>query len=154
VIQEHPESESDTACKNTVVPFGTEGLILVVEDEQTVLDFTAAALRSSGYDVLTATGPVEALKHFEQYGNKIEMLLSDVMMPDISGPELAKIMLERNPDLKIVFMTGYADVKFSISGINEESLYVIVKPFSTYELSKMVHNCLRDKNKSTVEQCR
>jgi len=154
VIQEHTLLESDTAGKNTVVPFGSEGLILVVEDEQTVLDFTAAALRSSGYDVLTATGPVEALKHFEQYGNKIEMLLSDVMMPDISGPEMAKIMLERNPDLKIVFMTGYADVKFSISGISEESLCVIVKPFSTYELSKMVHDCLRGKNKSTVEQCR
>ena len=126
----------------------------MVEDEQTVLDFTAAALRSNGYDVLTSNGPVEALRYCDQYGNKIEMILSDVMMPDISGPEMAKIMLERNPDLKIVFMTGYADVKFSITGIKEESLYVIVKPFGTHELSKMVHDCLRGKNKSTVEQCR
>lgn len=154
VIQEHPESESNTESKDTVIPFETEGMILVVEDEQTVLDFTAAALRSNGYDVLTATGPIEALKYFDQYGKKIELILSDVMMPDISGPEMAMIMLEKNPNLKIVFMTGYADVKFSVTGINEESLYVIIKPFSTYELSRMVHDCLRGKNKSTVEQCR
>jgi PAS domain S-box-containing protein len=119
-----------------------EGLILVVEDEQTVLDLAAISLRSQGYDVLTASGPLEALKIFDRAGEKIDLILTDVMMPDMSGSEMAQKMRLKHPDIKVLFMSGYSEEKLSPLDFQGEQLRFMTKPFSPADLATLVHNCL------------
>ena len=121
----------------------TTGLILIVEDERAVLDLSAITLRTHGYDVLTAPGPQEALKLFERFSEKIDLLLTDVMMPSMSGPDMVQIMLAKRPDLKVVFMSGYTDERLSVSDFSEERLTFIMKPFNPASLVNLISDNIR-----------
>ena len=132
--------ESDTG-KSPSIPVRGEGLILVVEDEQAVLDFAAVTLRSQGYDVLTASGPLDALKIFDRAGEKIDLVLSDILMPDISGPEMAKKMRLKHPDVKLLFMSGYPEEKLNTLEFPGEQIRFITKPFSPADLALLVQKC-------------
>jgi DNA-binding NtrC family response regulator len=116
------------------------GLILIVEDEQTVLDMAAITLRSQGCNVLTASGPLDALKIFERFSENIDLVLTDVMMPDMTGPEMAKIMRVMQPELRIVFMSGYADGHIRASDFPGERIPFIMKPFNPVEMTRIVKN--------------
>ena len=132
--------QSGTAAK----PERGEGLILVVEDEQTVLDLAAVSLRSQGYDVLTASGPLEALKIFDRAGEKIDLILTDVMMPDMSGAEMAQRMRTKYPKVKVLFMSGYSEEKLTPLDFQGEQLRFMTKPFSPADLAALVHKCLTE----------
>lgn len=125
-----------------VKPVRGEGLILVVEDEQTVLDLAAVSLRSQGYDVLTANGPLEALKIFDRAGEKIDLILTDVMMPDMSGVEMSHKMRAKHPGVKILFMSGYSEEKLTPLDFQGDLVRLVTKPFSPADLAALVHNCL------------
>ncbi|MBI2354467.1 MAG: response regulator [Deltaproteobacteria bacterium] len=122
------------------------GLILIVEDERAVLDLSATTLRSRGYDVLTASGPQDALMLFERHAGEIDLLLTDVMMPVMSGPEMVQRMLAKRPDLKVVFMSGYTDEKLRMSEFPDEQLAFIMKPFSPDNLINMISDSIRRPN--------
>jgi DNA-binding NtrC family response regulator len=122
------------------------GLVMIVEDESAVLDLSAITLRTTGYDVLTASGPQEALKLFERFSEKIDLLLTDVMMPGMSGPEMVKIMLARRPDLKVVFMSGYTDEKLRVADFSDELLTFIMKPFNPANLVNLISDNIRRPN--------
>jgi signal transduction histidine kinase/ActR/RegA family two-component response regulator len=122
---------------------GDSGLVLIVEDEQAVLDLSAVALRSHGYDVLAATGPQDALKLFSRFAQQIDLLLTDVMMPGMSGPEMVQKMLAQRPDLKVVFMSGYTDEKLKVSDFAEERLTFIMKPFNPVSLVHLISDNIR-----------
>jgi CheY-like chemotaxis protein len=128
----------------------TPGLILIVEDEQNVLDLTATTLKSRGYDVLTASRPLEALKIFEHHGDRIDLLLSDVIMPDMTGPEMAKMMRMSQPGLKIVFMSGYTHEQLKMSDFPDEQLNFIMKPYNPVDLVHTVNEMLQRPPCSTV----
>lgn len=115
------------------------GLVLIVEDDQSVLDLSAITLRSCGFGVLTASTPQEALEIFKQHGKKIDLLLSDIIMPGMTGPEMAKIMRASHSGLKIVFMSGYLDEQHSISDFPHELLNLIMKPYNPVELTRIVN---------------
>jgi signal transduction histidine kinase len=119
-----------------------EGLILVVEDELSVLDFAAVSLRSQGYDVLTANNPLDALKIFDRAGEKIDLILTDIMMPDMSGSEMVKEMRLKQPDVKLLFMSGYAEERLNPHDFSGELIPFMTKPFSPAELAAKVHKCL------------
>jgi PAS domain S-box-containing protein len=133
---------SGNNSKLSYKPERGEGLILVVEDEQTVLDLAAVSLRSQGYDVLTASGPLEALRIFDRTGEKINLVLTDVMMPDMSGPEMVKEMRLKNPDVKLLFMSGYSEEKLHELDFPGEALHFMTKPFIPADLAKAVQHCL------------
>jgi two-component system cell cycle sensor histidine kinase/response regulator CckA len=85
------------------------GTILLVEDEPDVRSLNSRALTQRGYTVLPAANGVEALAVFEEHNGAIDLVVSDVMMPEMDGPTLAKELRSRNPGLKIIFVSGYAE---------------------------------------------
>jgi signal transduction histidine kinase/CheY-like chemotaxis protein len=126
-------------------------MVLIVEDEQTVLDMAALTLRSRGFTVLTASSPMEALKIFEHFADEIDLLLTDVMMPEMTGPELARMMRNMRPDLHIVFMSGYADGHITADSVFNEQIPFIMKPFNPAEMSLIVKKCIDGKRNLCAE---
>jgi len=124
-------------------PCGNAGLIMIVEDERTVLDLSAITLKSRGYDVLTASSPRDALRLFERCSGQIDLLLTDVMMPEMSGPEMVRIMLTKRPDLKVVFMSGYTDEKLGATVFPDDQQAFIMKPFKPDNLLHIIGNSIR-----------
>lgn len=144
LLKHHKQKGTANSSKLTSKLERGEGLILVVEDEQTVLDLAAVSLRSQGYDVLTANGPLEALRIFDRTGEKIDLVLTDVMMPDMSGPEMVKEMRMKHPDIKLLFMSGYSEEKLHELDFPGETIHFMTKPFIPAELAKSVQSCLYD----------
>jgi PAS domain S-box-containing protein len=83
--------------------------VLLVEDEEQVLKMVHEVLRRKGYDVLVAKSPKEALATCARHTGDIHLLLTDVMMPEMNGPELARALLASRPDMKVLYMSGYTD---------------------------------------------
>jgi CheY-like chemotaxis protein len=124
---------------------GTPGAtILVVEDEDMLREFVKSVLESLGYHVLTAANGVEALDLWEREGGRIQLLFTDVVMPEsISGWQLARRLQEKKPGLKVIFMSGYSAELLSADFEASGSHYFLAKPFLTDKLSKTVATCLR-----------
>jgi len=113
--------------------------ILVVEDEPAARDAVAEALQSLGYQVLVAANGREALSVFEQHGDKIALVLSDLMMPGISGTELFRILKQKKPAVKIVAMTGYP-LQFKARDLPVQDW--LQKPLSAEQLAEAVQRAL------------
>jgi PAS domain S-box-containing protein len=117
------------------LPQGTE-TILVVEDEPAVRELTEQVLNRQGYRVLTAARGPEALSLAQEYPQQIQLLLTDIVMPGMSGKALAEKLAQRHPGLKVIFMSGYSDSMIAKHGILEQGCIFIQKPFS---LRMLVH---------------
>lgn len=116
---------------------GTE-TILLVEDDDTVRDLTRQALELNGYRVFTAASPGEALELGDEV--RYELLLTDVVMPQMRGDELAKRLCRDRPGLKTLFMSGYLDSEAQLG--EAESAAFLQKPFSLAELARTVRDLL------------
>ena len=120
--EELPEAESPAisgalAAANDVVRTAAtdltgQGTILLVEDEEGLRTLNARGLVSRGYTVLEAGNGVEAMAVLEKRGDDVDLVVSDVVMPEMDGPTLLKEMRKRNPELKIIFVSGYAEDAF------------------------------------------
>ena len=118
--------------------------VLVVEDEPALLRLSARTLERSGYTVLTAAGPPEALALLAGHTDPIDLMLSDVVMPTMSGPELAEQVRQLRPEIRVLFMSGYpADVVTARGALPEASDY-LQKPFTSRELLERVERALRN----------
>jgi len=120
---------------------GTE-TILVVEDEDMVRNLTVEVLESCGYEVLQARNGIEALDFCKSYKEKIDLLITDIVMPQIGGRELAERMLHEDPSLCVLFTSGYTDDAIVRHGILEEDANFIQKPFNLDDLGKKVRELL------------
>lgn len=140
-----------TATSKHIQKLNNSGLILIVEDEHAVLDMAALTLKAQGHTVLTAPNPLEALRIFEHFSDDIDLLLTDVMMPDMSGPEMAKLMRGMRPDLRIIFMSGYADEHIKSCNFPGEQIPFIMKPFNPAELARIVKNIIDQTGTSGTE---
>ncbi len=120
---------------------GTE-TILLVEDHKQVLRIAKRMLENLGYKVHGATNPCQALDLVEKLGEPIELLITDVMMPGMNGKELAETLLNINPSLKCLFMSGYTGDILSSRGILDDGLDFISKPFSQTQLAEKVRTAL------------
>ena len=118
------------------------GVILIAEDEPTVREVAAQSLRRLGYTVLTADSGVAALAVAEAHTAKIDLLVTDVVMPGINGPALAVQLRERRPGLPVLFMSGYADDDEVVGGIRLEGVPFLAKPFAPAELARRVREVL------------
>jgi CheY-like chemotaxis protein len=126
------------------------GVILVVEDEEGVRKLVLDMLEKQGYSVLGADDEEEALLICQQYKETIHLLVTDVVMPKISGPELAKRLAVFQPEMKVLYMSGYADNAIVHHGVLEEGVNFIQKPFTMEGLAKKVREVLDKDSKPAV----
>jgi PAS domain S-box-containing protein len=124
-----------------LVPKGTETLLLV-EDEDQVRGIVQAILEQQGYEVLTAANGEEALKLAEVHGPGIHMLMTDVVMPQMSGRQLAEELTRIRPQLKVLYMSGYTDDAIVRHGLLDASLNFIQKPFDAASAARKVREVL------------
>ena len=139
----HPEQEAhhepqaasgapkDTAMEaKPRVDLTGQGTILLVEDEEGLRSLNARGLRSRGYTVIEASNGIEALEALDEKDGAVDLVVSDVVMPEMDGPTLLRAMRERNPDLKIIFVSGYAEDAFAKSLEENEKFDFLAKPFA------------------------
>jgi two-component system, cell cycle sensor histidine kinase and response regulator CckA len=136
------------AGERTEVVNGCE-TVLLVEDEDSVRAIVAAVLRRHGYNVLEAPTPSCALELFEPRRREIDLLLTDVVMPEMNGPALAQHLLARRPDLAVLFISGYADVSLEIDNDNP-AIGFLSKPFQASTLVGRVSGLLAARPIATV----
>ncbi|MBE0603668.1 MAG: response regulator, partial [Deltaproteobacteria bacterium] len=120
---------------------GTE-TILIVEDERSVLTLTQAMLERLGYTVLAAGGKDQALRMVGEHGDDIDLLLTDVVMPEMDGKELSERILAIKPGLKRLYMSGYTEDVIARQGILDEGVKFISKPFTVKDLAAKVREAL------------
>jgi len=123
------QTDKEETCVTEEVSTGT-GTILIVEDEAGVLNLAVRTLSRRGYTVLQATSPSEASEIFDSNLHLIDLVLSDVIMPEKNGPALMREFREKRPDIKILFMSGYTDDTILPQEITNERIAFINKPFT------------------------
>jgi two-component system cell cycle sensor histidine kinase/response regulator CckA len=114
------------------------GRVLLVEDEDSVRSFAVRALKRQGYEVIEATSGLEGVERFEEQGGRIDIVVSDVVMPELDGPSMLKELRKRNPDIKIIFMSGYPDDAFKRNLDPNEQFAFLAKPFTLPQLATKV----------------
>ncbi len=137
-----PGAAASPPADSPVLPEQGREMILLVEDEPTILKMTAMMLGRLGYEVLTAAAPEEAVRLAETHQGRIDLLITDVVMPGMNGRELAENLLALHPGLKRLFMSGYTADVIARHGMIDEGLHFIQKPFSTADLSARVREAL------------
>ncbi|MGE0751060.1 MAG: cell cycle histidine kinase CckA [Variibacter sp.] len=120
------------------------GTILLVEDEEGLRGLNARGLVSRGYTVLEAGNGVEAIQVLEERAGEIDLVVSDVVMPEMDGPTLLKEMRKRNPNLKIVFVSGYAEDAFEKNLPEGGQFAFLAKPFTLKQLAAVVKETMSD----------
>ncbi|HMK20856.1 MAG TPA: ATP-binding protein, partial [Terriglobales bacterium] len=118
------------------------GTILLVEDEDAVRSLVQAILSADGYRVLVATSPAHAIALCRSHQGSIDVLLTDVVMPEANGPELAKALLALRPELKVVYMSGYAGEHLDQEGVGAEGALLLQKPFTAAVLEEKILQAL------------
>jgi CheY-like chemotaxis protein len=111
---------------------------VVVEDEPAVRRLVRSILEESGYRVHEAANGRDALEFLEQRSGRVDLLLSDVAMPDVSGPELVARLAPLGHATRVLFMSGYADSQLLSRGLDDRTIGVLHKPFTPAELSARV----------------
>ena len=140
------DSKKDTAHKVVKEEVNNQDLtgtatILLVEDEDAVRMFSARALSNKGYQVLEADCGESALELMAEHGSHIDIIVTDVIMPEIDGPTMAKKVLENHPDMPIIFVSGYTEDRFK-EEIGENA-HFLPKPFTLQQLAAKVKEVLK-----------
>jgi two-component system, cell cycle sensor histidine kinase and response regulator CckA len=120
------------------------GTILVAEDEAALRKLTCSTLKESGYQVLAAEDGPKAIEIAKHFGGDIDLLLTDVVMPSMSGRELAEQLSLERPRMKILYMSGYTDGAVAAHGVLKSGIVILRKPFSRAQLQQNVQEMLAD----------
>jgi PAS domain S-box-containing protein len=118
--------------------FRGEGTILLVEDESAILDISTMILTRMGYTVLAANSPAEAMQLARDHAGEISLLMTDVVMPEMNGRDLASNLLIEYPHIRRLFMSGYTSDVIAHHGVLDEGVHFIQKPFSMPALAAKV----------------
>jgi PAS domain S-box-containing protein len=133
-----PAEEIPTAAAR-----GRGETILIAEDEPALRRLAARVLRNLGYEVLEAASGVEALQVWEERGKKVDLLLTDMVMPDgLTGRELAKQMKTRESGLKVIYTSGYSPEAGETAFVFREGINFLQKPYPSNKLAKAIRDCL------------
>jgi len=124
-----------------------DATLLVVEDDESVREFTEEALRTEGWTVLSAADPTDALALAARESQRIDLLLTDVVLPGMSGGDLAGRLCSLRPGLRVLFVSGYADEDVMGRGGLAPGAQLLEKPFTPAQLRDRVYQILQ----STVE---
>jgi len=132
---------ADEETRTEDLPLGTE-TVLVAEDEDAVLALAVRVLRQCGYTVLPAGGAPEAAALAEQFEGQIDLLVTDVIMPEQDGKELARRVLTDRPDTRVLFISGYIGTDIATDDLLEQETELLTKPFSPAEFAEAVRRVL------------
>ena len=139
----HTAGADDIKEKRPVAPLLTgDETILLVEDEPAALEMTQTMLKKFGYTVIAASSPVQAMHIAEKNSGRIKLLLTDVVMPGMTGRDLSDNLTARYPQLKCLFMSGYTSNVIAHHGVLDDNINFIQKPFSSRELATRVREAL------------
>ncbi|WP_246657473.1 response regulator [Cohaesibacter sp. CAU 1516] len=136
-LAEAPPAETDAVTDLT-----GSATILLVEDEEAVRAFAARALASRGYSVHEAGSGAEALELIEEIEEKVDLVVSDVVMPEMDGPTMLGELRKKRPDLKVIFMSGYAEEAFRKNLPDNVEFGFLPKPFSLKQLATKIREVL------------
>jgi CheY-like chemotaxis protein len=131
----HPDTQAPIASS-------AHETILLVEDEDALRDATSRILTRAGYHVLTANGGDKAIQTAQTYPEPIRLLLTDVIMPEMMGNDVAARVRTIRPDIPVLYMSGYAQPVLAEHGTLEPGVAMIEKPFSSRDLLDRVHGLL------------
>jgi two-component system cell cycle sensor histidine kinase/response regulator CckA len=140
------ESVSSPENSNTV-----SITVLVVDDEPDVLRLIQSILTEEGYEVISAKTADAAIKAYEKLGRKPDLLLTDVVMPGMSGPMLVDHLLQAEPDLRVLFMSGYDERQVVQRYVLERGYRLITKPFTVNSLRSAIQAVLKQTNSDSRE---
>ena len=137
-----PASDAVTEAAADAPAAAGAGTVLVVEDEGELRELTTEVLGIAGYSVLSAASPIAALEIARQHAGPIHLLLTDVVMPEMSGRDLADRLVQTRPGLKILYMSGYTDDAIVHHGVLDPGTVLLQKPFTPDKLTRMVGDLL------------
>jgi two-component system cell cycle sensor histidine kinase/response regulator CckA len=135
------QTETAGDRKEDLIAGGTE-TILIVEDENAVLELGKGMLERLGYDVIALGKPDQAIRLAAEHGGRIDLLLTDVVMPEMNGKDLSERIRAVRPDLPCLYMSGYTADVMARQGILDEGLHFLSKPFSLKSLADKVREAL------------
>jgi len=135
VSEEQPSQETDENLR------GTE-TVLLVEDEESVLQLSKRILEQLGYAVLAAENPLDALELARSHSGRIDLLLTDVIMPGMNGKEFTEKLSAIKAGFRAIFMSGYTDDVIAQHGVLDEGVHFLQKPFSVQSLAAKVREVL------------
>ncbi|MEA2935629.1 MAG: two-component system, cell cycle sensor histidine kinase and response regulator CckA [Variibacter sp.] len=138
IVPEAPTLVPEEAAKPANADLTGRGTILLVEDEAGLRGLNARGLASRGYTVLEAENGVEAMRVLEDKSGEVDLVVSDVVMPEMDGPTLFKEMRKRNPELKMIFVSGYAEEAFEKNLPEGGQFAFLAKPFTLKQLVGIV----------------
>jgi PAS domain S-box-containing protein len=143
---------ADAAAEPQRAPAVAHGreTVLVVEDQDDVRDLALEFLRSQGYVVLHASNGADALQVAGRHSGKIDCMITDVIMPGMSGPELAQRLTAERPDMRVLFVSGYAEDAIGQHGVLEKGTQFLSKPFSREALSRKLREILENGGSSAA----
>ncbi len=141
--QPHEEKEEEAPIESSAGEH-----ILVVEDEEALRNLAGEILKRLGYRVTVAANGGEALLLIEKKGLKPDLLITDVIMPNMSGKELVEILRENHPHLKVLYMSGYTDNAIVHHGVLDAGVHFIQKPFTINDFASKVQQVLQNKKPS------
>jgi len=136
------ETEEEVEAVEAEAPQGRGETILVVEDDVSVLHLTERILDHLGYAVLTSASPAEALTMAREYQGEIHLLMTDVILPEMSGIDLAGEMLKIRPTIRTMFMSGYTADIIDRQGVPDKGVHFVQKPFTYDGLARKVKEAL------------
>jgi two-component system cell cycle sensor histidine kinase/response regulator CckA len=136
------DAVTDMASAETESPQGSNETILVVEDEKAVRELTVKMLQRLGYSVLIAASGEEAIEISGAHTGRISLLLTDVVMPNMSGRQLADILKPVRPGMKVIYLSGYTENTVIHHGVLEAGIEFLPKPFSREVLAKKIREVL------------
>ena len=134
-------SAADSMARAATADLTGQGTILLVEDEDGLRALNARGLTSRGYTVLEASNGLEAIEAFDKHG-RVDLVVSDVVMPEMDGPTLLKELRRRDQNVKIIFVSGYAEEAFSKNLPSQEQYAFLAKPFTLKQLVAEVKKTL------------
>ena len=144
-LPRHVPAEGETVARQAATQIkdltGHER-ILLVEDEDSVRSFSARALRTTGYEVFEADSGEQALEVLDEVGGDIDLMISDVVMPEMDGPALLAKVRERLPGLKVIFVSGYAEESVRQDIADDQSVEFLPKPYSLDQINSKVKEVL------------
>jgi CheY-like chemotaxis protein len=119
-----------------------KGTVMVVEDDNRVREIVAIQLEGLGFKVLCEASAFAAVRDYEQLNEGIELLVTDVVMPELNGPDLARILKQRQPNLRVLYMTGWAPADLLLAEALGQDAELLRKPFDECALKSTIRHLL------------
>jgi len=143
-LPRHPEALAEPAGKESAAAVTGNETVLLVEDEPAILEMTTMMLRRLGYTVLSAGKPTEAIEMARSHTGKIHLLITDVVMPEMNGRDLARSIASHHPQIRRLFMSGYPADVIARQGVLDEGVLFIQKPFLMKDLAVKLREAIGD----------